>query len=46
MFLLVIARHAQHTHNSQFALSLQYLKNEGKEIDFLHTDKMPNYSTG
>ena len=46
MFLLVIARHAQNTLNSKFAISLQYLKKEGKdETDFLQADKTSNYST-
>ena len=45
MFLLVIARNAQHTQKSKFVISLQYLKNEGKESDFLHADKMSKYST-
>ena len=39
-FLLVIARHAQGTQNSNFVISLQYLKKEGRdEVDFQHADK-------
>ena len=30
LFLLVIARHAQCTHNRKFAISVQYIKNEGR----------------
>ena len=38
-FLLVIARLVQSTQN-KFAISLQYLKKEGRgEVDFLHADK-------
>ena len=44
MFLLVIARRVQHTQNSQFLISLQCLKSERKESDFLHAHKMSNYS--
>ena len=37
--LLVIARHVQITENKKFAISLQYLKNDGRdEVDFLHAD--------
>ena len=46
IFLVVIARHAQNAQNRKFAISLQYLKREGRdESDFLHADKMSNYST-
>ena len=39
-FLLVIARHAQSTQNSNFVISLQYLKKEGRdELYFLHAGK-------
>ena len=39
-FLLVIVRHAQSTQNRKFAISLQYLKNKGRnEVDVLHADK-------
>ena len=39
LFLLVIARHVQITQNKKFAISLQYLKNDGRdEVDFLHAD--------
>ena len=35
-----MARHAQSTQNSKFVISLQYLKNDGKdEADFSHADK-------
>ena len=38
-----MARHAQITQNSEFAISLQYLKKEvSDEIDFLHADKQEN----
>ena len=38
-----VARHAQITQNSEFAISLQYLKKEvSDEIDFLHADKQEN----
>ena len=39
-FLLVIVRHAQSTQNRKFVMSLQYLKNKGRnEVDVLHADK-------
>ena len=39
-FLLAIARYVQGTPNSKFLISLQYLKNEGRdEVDFLHANK-------
>ena len=35
-----MARHAQVTQNSKFAISLQYLKEElSHDVDFLHADK-------
>ena len=38
--LVVMAMHAQSTQNIKFAISLQYLKKEGRhEVDFLHGDK-------
>ena len=38
--LLLVARYAQSTQNSKFVISLQYLKNEGRdEFDILHADK-------
>ena len=46
IFLVVVARHAQNAQNRKFVISLQYLKKEGKhESDFLHADKISNYST-
>ena len=40
LFLLIIARHAQITQNGKFVISLQYLRNEGRdEVDFLHAGK-------
>ena len=38
--LVAIARHAQRTQINKFAISLHYLKNEGRdEVDFLQADK-------
>ena len=35
-----MARHAQITQNSKFAISLQYLNKEvSDEVDFLHADR-------
>ena len=46
IFLVVIARHAQNSQNRKFVISLQYIKREGKdERDFLHADRISNYST-
>ena len=43
-FLVCVARHAQITQNSKFAVSLQCLKKEvSDEVDFLHTDKRENF---
>ena len=40
LFLLVAASHAQSIQNSNFVISLQYLKTEGRnEVDFLPADK-------
>ena len=37
LFLQVIARDAQSTQNSQFVMSLKYIKKEAwDEVDFLH----------
>ena len=37
---MCIARHAQSTQNNKFAISLQYLKKEGRnEVGFLYADK-------
>ena len=43
-FLLVLARHAQSTQNSNCAVSFQYLKKEMRgEVDFLFTDKHQSF---
>ena len=37
LFLQVIARDAQSTQNSQFVMSLKYIKKEARDkVDFLH----------
>ena len=38
--LVAMPMHVQSTQNNKFAISLQYLKKEGRhEVDFLHGDK-------
>ena len=38
-FWVCVTRHAQITQNKKFAISLQYLKKELSDEDFLHADK-------
>ena len=41
---MCVARHAQITQNSKFAISLQYLKKEvSSEVDILHADKHESF---
>ena len=41
---MCVARHAQTTQNSTFAMSLRYLqKDVGDEVDFLHGDKHKSF---
>ena len=43
-FYACVARHAQISQNSKFAISLQYLKSEvSDEVDFLHAEKHKSF---
>ena len=44
MILVWMVKHFQSSENSEFAMSLQYLKKEVKdEVDFLHVDKHQSF---
>ena len=44
MILMGMVKHSQSSQNSEFAMSLQYLKKEVKdEVNFLHADKYQNF---
>ena len=44
MILMWMVKHFQSSENSEFAMSLQYLKKEVKdEVDFLHADKHQSF---
>ena len=39
-----MVKHSRSSHNSKFAMSLQYLKKEVRdEVDFFHADKHQNF---
>ena len=47
LFLAAIARHVQSTKKNKFAISLQYLKKQGRnEIDFLYAGKQQIFLQG
>ena len=43
MILMGMVKHSQKSQKSEFAMSLQYLKKEVDEIDFLHADKHQSF---
>ena len=44
MILMGMVKHSQSSQNSEFAMSLQYLKKEVKDaVDFLHVDKYQTF---
>ena len=44
MNLMVMIKHSQSSQNSNFAVSLQYLKKEVRDdVDFLHADKHQSF---
>ena len=43
MILMGMVKHSQKSQKGEFAMSLQYLKKEVDEIDFLHADKHQSF---
>ena len=43
MILMRMVKHSQSSQRRKFAMSLQYLKNNRDELDFLHADKHQSF---
>ena len=43
MILKWMVKHSQSSQNSKFAMFLQYLKKEARDVDFLHADKHQSF---